>query len=56
MAGRLIGPSWNMFINSDGNFKYVLLAALVVISGVVILIQYLRKKRNHLKVPHPELF
>jgi len=51
VAGRLIGPSWNLFIQNTGHFKYFMLAALVVISGLVILNYFHRKSKKSVEEP-----
>jgi membrane protein DedA with SNARE-associated domain len=46
LIGHLIGPSWNYFIESIGSFKYIMLALLALILGMVLLIYYNSKREN----------
>jgi membrane protein DedA with SNARE-associated domain len=46
VAGRLIGPSWNLFIKNGGHFKYIMLGALIVILGLVIFNHYHQKNKK----------
>ena len=47
VIGYFIGPSWNLFSNDIGSFKYILLAVLVIILSMVLLVYYYRKNRKH---------
>jgi membrane protein DedA with SNARE-associated domain len=56
VAGLLIGPSWNLFIKNEGNFKYVLLASLILISGLVIFMYFHRKKKILAEKPDSDIY
>jgi membrane protein DedA with SNARE-associated domain len=56
ITGYLIGPSWNIFIKNEGNFKYVLFAALIVISGLVIFLYFHRKKKIPAEKPDSNIY
>jgi membrane protein DedA with SNARE-associated domain len=47
VIGHLIGPSWSFFIQSIGNFNYIMLALLALTLCMVLLIYYNRKRENH---------
>lgn len=51
ITGYLIGPSWHMFSQNIANFKYIMLAVLIVITGFVIIFNFLKRKK---KVQQPE--
>lgn len=44
--GYVIGPSWNLFTQNLGSFKYILLAFLAIILLMVILVHFNRKREN----------
>jgi membrane protein DedA with SNARE-associated domain len=46
IAGYLIGPSWQMFSQNIANFKYIMLAVLIIVVCMLILINYLRRKKR----------
>lgn len=51
VIGNLIGPSWNLFSENIGDFKYYMLTVLVVIICMFLLIYYIRRKvKNKEKV------
>jgi membrane protein DedA with SNARE-associated domain len=37
LTGHLIGPFWNIFIKNIGDFKYIMVAVLVILSCIVLL-------------------
>jgi membrane protein DedA with SNARE-associated domain len=44
VVGNLIGPSWNLFLQNIGSFKYYMLIVLAVILCMVVLVYYIRKR------------
>ena len=46
--GYVIGPSWNLFTQNLGNFKYIMLAILAIILLIVLLV-YINRKREDSK-------
>jgi membrane protein DedA with SNARE-associated domain len=46
VTGYLIGPSWDHFTESIGDFKYILLAVLALIIGIVLIINYKRRREK----------
>ncbi len=47
LIGYFIGPSWNLFSNNIGSFKYILVAVLVAIVCIVLFVYFYRKRRTH---------
>ena len=47
VTGHLIGPSWNLFTQNIGIFKYIMLAVLVVILCVFLFVSYNRKREKN---------
>jgi membrane protein DedA with SNARE-associated domain len=45
LAGYLLGPSWNLFIQNIDSFKYLMIAVLVVALLLVILSWYARRRK-----------
>jgi membrane protein DedA with SNARE-associated domain len=46
LTGHLIGPFWNIFIKNIGDFKYIMVAVLVILSCIVLLKLFYRKIFN----------
>jgi membrane protein DedA with SNARE-associated domain len=46
LTGHLIGPFWNIFIKNIGDFKYIMVAVLVILSCIVLLKLFYRKIVN----------
>jgi membrane protein DedA with SNARE-associated domain len=44
IIGNLIGPSWDLFTQNLGSFKYYMLTVLVVLFCMVMLAYYIRKR------------
>ena len=44
VIGNLIGPSWNLYSQNIGSFKYYMLTVLAIILAMVVLIYYIRKR------------
>ena len=44
IIGKLIGPSWDLFSENINNFKYYMILTLAIISGMVFLVFFIRKK------------
>jgi len=43
LTGHLIGPFWNIFIKNIGDFKYIMVAVLVILLCIVLLRLFYRK-------------
>lgn len=43
LIGHLIGPSWNIFTQNIGSFKYIMFAVLAIILFLFLLTYYNRK-------------
>jgi membrane protein DedA with SNARE-associated domain len=46
LTGHLIGPFWNIFVKNIGDFKYIMVAVLVILSCIVLLKLFYRKIFN----------
>ena len=46
-TGYLIGPSWNLFTQNLGIFKYIMLGFLVLILFLVLFLNYKRQRENY---------
>jgi membrane protein DedA with SNARE-associated domain len=46
LAGYLIGPYWDLFLQHIDRFKFIMLATLVTILCVMLIVYFLRKKRT----------
>jgi membrane protein DedA with SNARE-associated domain len=46
IIGHLIGPSWTIFIQSIGNFNYIMLALLALTLCMVLLVYCNRRREN----------
>ena len=49
VIGYVIGPSWNLFSNNLGNFKYIMLAVLITIFCIVLLVYYRKRRKQKAK-------
>ena len=47
VIGHLIGPSWNLFTQYTGSFKYFMLAIVVVILSLFMVVYYYMKRENN---------
>jgi membrane protein DedA with SNARE-associated domain len=56
IVGYLAGPSWNLFSQYLGNFKYIMVAFLVIVVSAVIVTKTLKKRGNGEKVSVNESF
>ena len=44
--GYLLGPSWNLVVENIGRFKFIMLAVLLTVLCLVLLVFYVRKRKN----------
>ena len=50
VIGNFIGPSWNLFSKNIPNFKYIMVAVLVIILCMVLLVYLVRKKEKRNRI------
>ncbi len=46
VTGYLIGPTWDLFSRRIGNFKYIMLAVLVLIVSVFLIVYFVRSRHR----------
>lgn len=46
VIGHYIGPSWHLFTQNLGSFKYIMLSVLIVILCIVLLVYFVRRREK----------